>query len=113
GIHCLKKDNPNIKYNYAYFPILVGEEYHLSRDELYYKMCNRGVHPRRYFYPLISEFSTYRELPSARGENLPVSSKASDKILCLPLHPDLTAEEQDLVVELIEGSAGHGVPDAK
>lgn len=88
GIRCLS-DAGEKTANYAYFPILVGPEYPLSRDELYLKLKNTGIHPRRYFYPLISEFPMYRSLPSARRDNLPVATEASRKILCLPIYPAL------------------------
>ena len=66
------EDMPGVRHNYSYFPIFVNEEqYGMSRDELYFKMKSLGILGRRYFYPLISEFSTYRSLESAAPENLP------------------------------------------
>lgn len=75
--------------NYAYFPILVRPEYPISRDDLYHHMKANGVHPRRYFYPLITEFEMYRHLPSASASNLPVARAMADQVLCLPIYPDL------------------------
>lgn len=75
--------------NYAYFPILVGPDYPIARDDLYQRLKDRGIHPRRYFYPLISEFPMYRGLPSAHRDNLPVASQAAQQVLCLPIYPDL------------------------
>lgn len=55
------EDMPGVRHNYSYFPIFVdSEKYGMTRDELYFKMKERNVLGRRYFYPLISEFSTYR-----------------------------------------------------
>ncbi len=88
GIHCLGDLDETVS-NYAYFPILVGPDYPISRDDLYHRLKARGIHPRRYFYPLISEFSMYRPLGSANRENLPVASAASLQVLCLPLYADL------------------------
>ena len=80
-------DLPGVKHNYSYFPIFVHEkEYGMTRDELYFKMKADGVLGRRYFYPLISEFSTYRGLESARPENLPVAHKMANSVICLPMH---------------------------
>ena len=95
GIHCLN-DSGEKRANYSYFPILVRPDYPLSRDELYQELKSAGVHPRRYFYPLISEFPMYRSLPSARRGNLPAASVAAEQVLCLPIYPDLplpTVEE--------------------
>lgn len=88
GICCLD-DAGEVKANYAYFPILVQADYPLSRDDLYQKLKDNGIHPRRYFYPLISDFPMYRGLPSAHKDNLPVASKAALQVLCLPIYPAL------------------------
>lgn len=88
GIHFLRDSGEKIA-NYAYFPILVNSDYPLSRDELYQVLKDRGIHPRRYFYPLISEFPMYRGLPSAHRDNLPLATTAARQVLCLPIYPDL------------------------
>ena len=75
--------------NSAYFPILVTQDYPLSRDALYEKLKDHGIHGRRYFYPLISDMPMYRGLPSARRENLPRAALAAAHVLCLPIYPDL------------------------
>jgi dTDP-4-amino-4,6-dideoxygalactose transaminase len=88
GIRCLNDAGEKIT-NYAYFPILVQADYPISRDGLYQKLKDNGIHPRRYFYPLISDFPMYRGLPSAHRENLPVATAAAQQVLCLPIYPDL------------------------
>ena len=75
--------------NHAYFPILVRDDYPISRDELNDALRAHGVVPRRYFYPLISEFPVYRGLPSAPRDNLPQAFAVSRQVLCLPMYPDL------------------------
>lgn len=92
----------NTKYNYAYFPILVEKEYSLTRGELNDKLRKQGIIPRRYFYPLISEFPMYRGLPSASQQNLPVAHKIAESVLCLPIYPALEAEEQQKIVGIIK-----------
>ena len=88
-------DLPGVKHNYSYFPIFVdAKKYGMARDELYFKMRENGILSRRYFYPLISEFSTYRGLDSARPENLPVATKMANEVICLPMHHKL--EESDI-----------------
>ena len=91
-----------MKHNYSYFPIFVDEErYGMSRDELYFKMKEHQVLGRRYFYPLISTFSTYRELKSAQKENLPVATKIAEQVICLPMHHALSEEDMERVFRLI------------
>lgn len=87
-------DMPGVRHNYSYFPIFVdAEKYGMTRDELYFKMKEQGVLSRRYFYPLISNFSTYEGLPSANKENLPKANKMADEVLCLPMHHALSEED--------------------
>ena len=87
-------DIPGVKHNYAYFPIFVdAAQYGMTRDELYEKMKSKKVLGRRYFYPLISEFSTYRGLESAAPENLPNAHKMADSVICLPMHHALSDED--------------------
>lgn len=96
------EDMPGVKHNYSYFPIFVDEEkYGMSRDDLYAKMKAANVLGRRYFYPLISEFSTYRGLPSASKENLPNAHRMADSVICLPMHHNLSKNDLNRVLELI------------
>ncbi len=100
GVHCLG-DTGEIVANYAYFPILINHEYALDRDGLYEKMKQNGVHPRRYFYPLISDSPMYRGLTSSHRDNLPVATKAASQVLCLPIYPDLPMEKVDEICNFI------------
>lgn len=95
-------DIPGVRHNYSYFPIFVeSERYGMTRDELYFKMKENGVLGRRYFYPLISSFSTYRGLPSATPNNLPQAHEMADRVICLPMHHGLTASDIDRILSLI------------
>lgn len=95
-------DMPGVRHNYSYFPIFINaEEYGMTRDELYFKMREDGVLGRRYFYPLISTFSTYCGLPSAAPENLPVATRIADEVICLPMHHGLNKEDIDRVLECV------------
>lgn len=95
-------DMEGVRHNYSYFPIFVDvEKYGMTRDELYSKMKEQGVMGRRYFYPLISEFSTYRGLPSSVKENLPNAHRIAEQVICLPMHHALSKEDTDRVIETI------------
>lgn len=95
-------DMPGVRHNYSYFPIFINaEEFGLTRDEVYFKMKADGVLGRRYFYPLISTFSTYRSLPSAGAENLPVATKVANEVICLPMHHELTDADIERVLNHI------------
>lgn len=95
-------DMPGVRHNYSYFPIFVdAEKYGMTRDELYMKMKDQGIWGRRYFYPLISEFSTYRGLESSRPENLPNAHMMADTVICLPMHHALREEEINRIIDCI------------
>ena len=95
-------DMPGVKHNYSYFPIFIdAEKFGMTRDELYFKMKEVNVLGRRYFYPLISEFSTYRGLESARPENLPNAHKMANSVICLPMHHALSDNDIVRTINLI------------
>ncbi len=95
-------DMPGVRHNYSYFPIFIdAEKYGMTRDELYFKMKEANVLGRRYFYPLISEFSTYRGLPSAAPDNLPNAHKMADTVICLPMHHELSENDIERVINLV------------
>lgn len=98
----MMEELPGVKHNYSYFPIFVDEKaYGMTRDELYFKMKEQDVLGRRYFYPLISEFSFYNGLPGASKENLPNAHWMADSVICLPLHHDLSDADVEKVLNLI------------
>jgi len=101
GITLSKLDN-NVKYNYAYFPIFVNEQkYGMSRDDLYNLLKEYNVFTRRYYYPLISNFSAYRGLDSAKKANLPIANKMSNSVICLPMYSDLAKDDIERITSII------------
>ena len=99
SIRCLLSKDSNT--NFSYFPILVGPEYPISRDNLYNRFRDHEIYARRYFYPLISQFPMYRGLPSADKANLPNASEAAEGVLCLPIYPGLSDSSVDKIVKMI------------
>lgn len=90
---------PDTVGNASYFPILVTDEYPLTRDELYFKMKEADIHGRRYFYPLISEMPMYRGMDSVKLGDLQVASNMADSVICLPIYPGLLKEQIEQIVE--------------
>ena len=96
------EDIEGVKHNYSYFPIFIDEEkYGMSRDALYAKLKENNILGRRYFYPLISEFATYKGLESSTKENLPVAHKLADSVICLPMYADLSDEDVERIIEVV------------
>ncbi|UQV44383.1 DegT/DnrJ/EryC1/StrS family aminotransferase [Janthinobacterium lividum] len=104
GITCLQQGEGEAT-NHAYFPILVGPGYPLSRDALFQLLRDQEIYARRYFYPLISDFPMYRGMPSAAHANLPVARLASSQVICLPIYPDLEMATVDAIIAMIAAPA--------
>jgi dTDP-4-amino-4,6-dideoxygalactose transaminase len=102
GIDCVPVPK-GVEPNYSYFPILVQPDFSLSRDALYDRFKAANIHTRRYFYPLITDFPMYSDLPSAQSPNLPVATEIAKRILCLPIYPGLSESDQERVIERITG----------
>ena len=105
GIECLTYSDQATP-NYAYFPILVRPSFPLSRDALYHRLRDNGVLVRRYFFPLISTFPMYSALASSREEWLPVATETASQVICLPIHPELRADQIERVVNVITTAGG-------
>ena len=88
--------------NQSYFPIKVTEKFPLSRDSLFEHLKNNDIHARRYFYPLISDFPMYRQLPSANINLLPNARRLADQVICLPIYPGLSDEQAQLIIKNLE-----------
>jgi dTDP-4-amino-4,6-dideoxygalactose transaminase len=100
-------DLENVSHNYSYFPVFVDEkEYGIARDTLYCRLKENGIYTRRYFYPLISQFPTYRGLESASDKKLKKATKISNQVICLPLNSSLKSNEINNIVNIIYDEFG-------
>jgi dTDP-4-amino-4,6-dideoxygalactose transaminase len=95
-------DLPGVKHCYSYFPVFIDQDrFGMSRDSLYEKLKKHGIYGRRYFYPLISQFPTYRGLDSAQPGQLPVAELLTEQVICLPLFPGLSVSDLLRIIQLI------------
>lgn len=102
GITCMKIEE-GVSHTYPYYPIRINTtNYGMSRDDLYFKLQEYDIFGRRYFYPLISDFPTYKGLPSASASNLPVATEISKEILCLPMYANLEFEDVRRICDFIK-----------
>lgn len=96
-------DFDQVRHTYSYFPIFVDEtRYGMSRDALYRLLQAHGYLGRRYFYPLISSFDPYRNLPSSSPAKLPVATRFAEQVICLPLFSELLEEQIAEVIDIIK-----------
>ena len=101
GISYLKYNN-NVEYNYEYFPLFINcEKYGMCRDDLFNILKKNNVICRKYFYPIVNEFDLYKnniKIKKYRCEN---AKKASERVICLPLYPELKYDEQKQIIRII------------
>ncbi len=101
----IAQNNLSDESNHSYYPILVTKNYRISRDQLYEKLKSEDIFSRRYFYPLISEFPMYKNLPSSASLNLPVAIEIANEVLCLPIYPGLGEDSISKIISIIKASA--------
>lgn len=104
GLNIKEYKNASIDYNYGYYPIRIENSAVISRDMLYNKLKQHGVYVRRYFYPLISNFPTYRGLDSSSISNLPNANATARAILCLPLYSEMEFNDVEYICRIIKKS---------
>ncbi|WP_417539724.1 DegT/DnrJ/EryC1/StrS family aminotransferase [Marinobacter sp.] len=105
GLTCVEPGKQTFR-NHAYFPVLIEDDFAISRDELNARLRESGILARRYFFPLISDFPMYRGLPSSLPANLPVAQSVARRVLCLPIYPDLNDDDVEGICELLLINAG-------
>ncbi len=96
----LNKLNEKISYNYSYFPIVISEEYGLSRESLIELLNKNNIFPRKYFYPLITELDCYKN--NYDSTLTPIALDISKRVLTLPIYPDLEPEKVEEICNIIK-----------
>ena len=96
GIYCIDRLNLD-RDNCSYFPIVISEDYPLSRDQLFDKLKEHQIFARKYFYPLMTDLNIYQEYISFT----PKAKLLSEQVLCLPMYPCLTVEQVEVIVSFI------------
>ena len=72
-----------------------------SRDEVHAELKTYNVHARKYFFPLCSDYPSYRDLPSSDPAGLPVARQVVDQVLCLPLYGGLDLSIVEQICEIV------------
>ena len=90
------RDQPGVESNYAYFPVVFdGAKY--TRDEAAQRLAAQGINARKYFFPLTNHNEAY----GFRGGETPIALHVSERVLTLPLYPDLAMEDVDRICEIV------------
>lgn len=98
GIRFFDK-NESATSNFAYFPIIIDDDFRVSRDELYTLLRENGVYARKYFYPLTSEQVCFKN--KYKNVHLDVAKMLAKKVLLLPLYADLEMQQIEMIASII------------
>lgn len=102
GITLMPKLADYVRLNYQYYVIRIDEEkFGCSRDEVYEAFKEYNVYTRKYFYPLCSDYTCYRQLSSAAPEKLPVAAKVGQEVLSMPLYGELTPDHVRKICQIL------------
>ncbi|MBR0261704.1 MAG: DegT/DnrJ/EryC1/StrS family aminotransferase [Selenomonadaceae bacterium] len=94
GLKLMPTCADNVKLNYQYYVIRIDEKiFGRSRDFVHDAFKNFNVYTRKYFHPLCSEYTCYRQLGSSNPANLPVANVVGQQVLSLPMYGDLTEDD--------------------
>lgn len=96
GIQCLQPHN--FKHNYGYFPILIEDNFPLSRDEVHKELLSRNIIARKYFYPLLSDLSIFQ----IYKKQVPNAEYIANRVLCLPIYPGLSEDDLTRVINVFQ-----------
>lgn len=96
----LSKPKPEIESNYAYLPVVFEDEYEHTRDDVFAEIQKHGINPRKYFYPLTSDFECYQKLYDSQAT--PIAKDVANRVLTLPLYSSLSMQDVDRICEVIE-----------
>jgi len=89
-----------IQPNFAYYPV-VFDGFRLNRDEVFARLAENGIIPRKYFYPLTSAFACYAGKAGFDPTKTPVAAHVAERVLTLPMYADLPIETVDRICDLI------------
>lgn len=91
---------PDVKPNYAYFPIVIDEKkFGATRNEVFEELARHGIHARKYFYPLTNSFECFHNQFDVN--ETPIALHVSKRVLTLPLYTDLPLEDVKRISEII------------
>ncbi len=95
----LFEEQMDVQRNYAYFPMIVEDDYSMSRDELYDVFKENGIYARKYFYPITADQACFRN--KYKKDDLANARKLSEQILTIPFYDTLDFEVMDRIINIL------------
>jgi len=98
----------NDRKSFQYIAIRVDQEvFGMNRDELFEQLTAMNIHPRKYFYPLLSNLSWTKHWPSSGRDRLQFANQLAESVMTLPLYGNLDHEIVELICYIIQSSSRH------
>ena len=89
------------EYTHIYQMYTIRLPNKIIRDKLHSHLLADGIFSKVYFYPIhLTDF--YKNKFCTKSGMLPVTEKIADQVLTLPLYPNMTIEEKNLLIESID-----------
>ena len=107
GIPGLKllKEQPDVKPNYAYFPVIVDETaFGAGRQVIIDALKAQDIHVRKYFYPLTSDMECYE----GRFDSslTPIAKQTAQRAITLPMSASLSLDDVDRICGIVRSCKG-------
>lgn len=99
----LVEPQPGVRANHAYMPVVFGDEFGATRDEVFDALAGKDIHARKYFYPLVTDYACYRSVYAS--ERTPVARDVASRVLTLPMYADLALSDVDRICDVIRRCA--------
>ena len=94
----------NTTNSYQYYPIVIEDDYPLSRNEVYEKFKELNILTRKYFYPACHDYECYKNDLAVKLADLSVVDDLKNRVLCLPYYGDLEEEVIEFIVSKLQGA---------
>ncbi len=88
----------NVTNSYQYYPIIIEDDYPISRNEIYDRFKEENIFTRKYFYPACTDYDCYKNDLSVKLAKLPVTNNLKNKVLCLPYYGSLEKETAEYII---------------
>ena len=91
----LQPEQVGVSNSEQYFLVTIDEEqFGKGRDDIYRTLKNIGIHARKYFHPICSDFEVYKGSSIVTTLPSPWVETIKNRVLCLPFHSGV--DDQDV-----------------
>jgi dTDP-4-amino-4,6-dideoxygalactose transaminase len=75
-----------------------------QRERVFAELFKKGIRTRKYFYPLTTSAKYLQQMNLVEKFQLHNALHITNRVLCLPLYPDLEKHDVDYITEIIKDS---------